>query len=239
MTGIIDFHSHVLPGIDDGSKTVEQSIDMLKMEAEQGITHVVATPHFYPLYDTPDRFLERRYESEMRLREQMEKHPGLPKLTVGAEVYYFPGISEFDGINRLTIEKNHSILIEMPMDKWTDRMYRELEDLAVRRGLTVVVAHVDRYISPLRTHGIPKRLEQMPVLVQANAEFFLQRATSAMALRMLKQGQIHVLGSDCHNLSSRAPNLGAAVKVIEKKINPEIFKHIRKYETEILMEVEV
>lgn len=226
MTGIVDFHSHILPGIDDGSKSLEQSIAMLKKEAEQGITHVVATPHFYPRHDSPERFLKRRYEAEMRLREAMEKHPGLPELTVGAEVYFFPGISESDGVSQLTIGGKGSILIEMPMDPWTDRMYRELEDLALRRGLTPVVAHVDRYISPLRTHGIPKRLEQLPVLVQANAEFFLNRFTAPMALRMLKHGQIHLLGSDCHNLTSRAPNLGAAAKVIGTRLGPNILESL-------------
>ena len=239
MTTITDFHSHVLPGIDDGSKTVEESIAMLRAEAEQGITHVVATPHFYPRQDTPERFLKRRYEAEMRLREEMEKHPGLPKLTVGAEVYYFPGISESDAVFQLTIGKKSSILIEMPMDSWTDRMYRELEDLALRRSLTPVIAHVDRYISPLRTRGIPGRLAELPVLVQANGEFFLERRTRNMALRMLKKGQIHVLGSDCHNLRSRSPNLGRTVSLIEEKLSPEALERIRQYEAEILMEVDL
>ena len=60
MEKVIDFHSHILPGIDDGSASVEQSIAMLRMEAEQGIDHVVATPHFYPQYDTPEHFLRKR-----------------------------------------------------------------------------------------------------------------------------------------------------------------------------------
>lgn len=218
MSQVIDFHSHVLPGIDDGSKNLEQSIAMLKMEAEQGITHVVATPHFYARYDAPERFLKRRYEAEMRLREEMAKHTGLPELTVGAEVYYFSGISESDAVSQLTIGEKRSILIEMPMDSWTDRMYQELEDLVVRRGLTVLVAHVDRYIAPFRTHGIPNRLAELPVLVQANAEFFLRRSTASMALRMLKQERIHLLGSDCHNLDSRAPNLGEAMQTIQKHL---------------------
>ena len=238
MTTITDFHSHVLPGIDDGSKTVEESIAMLQAEAEQGITHVVATPHFYPRHDSPERFLKRRYEAEMRLREEMEKHPGLPKLTVGAEVYFFPGISESDAVFQLTTGKKSSILIEMPMDFWTDQMYRELEDLALRRGLTPVVAHVDRYISPFHTRRIPERLEALPVLVQANGEFFLDRRTRNMALRMLKKGQIHVLGSDCHNLRSRSPNLGPTAALIEQKLGPEALERIRHYETEILMEVD-
>lgn len=237
MNGIIDFHSHVLPGIDDGSKSVEQSIAMLRMEAEQGITHVVATPHFYPRQDSPERFLQRRYESEMRLREEMAKHPGLPELTVGAEVYYFPGISESDAVFQLTIGGKRSILLEMALPPWTERMYREVEELALRRDLTVIMAHVDRYISPFRTHGIPNRLQQMPVLVQANAEFFLRRSTASMALRMLKQGQIHLLGSDCHDLKSRPPELGKAAAVIEKKIGPEALERIRQYQEEIMMEV--
>ena len=237
MSGIIDFHSHVLSGIDDGSKTVEQSIAMLKKEAEQKITHVVATPHFYPRHDSPERFLKRRYEAEMRLREEMAKHPGLPELTVGAEVYYFPGISESDAVFQLTIDGKRSILLEMAHAPWTERMYEEMEDLVLRRGLTVIVAHVDRYISPFRTHGIPNRLAQLPVLVQANAEFFLKRSTASMALRMLKQGQIHLLGSDCHDLSTRAPKLGNAVAAIEKKIGPEALVHIRRYQRDVMTEV--
>lgn len=223
---MIDFHSHVLPGIDDGSRSLEESIAMLRMEAEQGITHVVATPHFYARHDSPARFLERRNEAENRLREEMAKHSGLPELIVGAEVYYFPGISESDQLYQLTIDGKSSILIEMPYADWTDHMYSELEDLAVRRGLTTIVAHVDRYISPFRTHGIPERLAQLPVLVQANAEFFLQRSTARMALRMLKHDRIQLLGSDCHNLGSRAPNLGAAAECIEKRLGTGVLDRV-------------
>ena len=71
MRRLVDFHSHILPGIDDGSKSLEMSIEMLRLEAEQGIGHVVATPHFYPQYDTPERFLERRAAAQNALREEL------------------------------------------------------------------------------------------------------------------------------------------------------------------------
>ena len=87
MNGIIDFHSHILPGIDDGSQSVEESIALLRKEAEQGVTQVIATPHFYPRYDAPEQFLKRRSEAEAALREEMSKHSGLPQLFVGAEVF--------------------------------------------------------------------------------------------------------------------------------------------------------
>ena len=68
---VTDFHSHVLPGIDDGSTDVAESIALLRMEAEQGIRHVVATPHFYPRHDSPERFLNRRARSETELRREI------------------------------------------------------------------------------------------------------------------------------------------------------------------------
>lgn len=218
---MIDFHSHVLPGIDDGSSSLEESLAMLKMEKEQGITHVVATPHFYAQQDRLEAFLERRMEAEKKLRAAMENHPGIPRLSIGAEVHFFRGMSDCEAITKLTIAGKQCILIEMPQVPWTDEMYRELWEIRENFGVTPVIAHVDRYISPIKTHGIPKRLKQLPVLVQANASFFQDRKTRAMALKMLKKGQIHLLGSDCHNLSKRPPQLGLVVELIQNTMGQE------------------
>lgn len=223
-----DFHSHILPGVDDGSKSVEESLEMLRAMAQQGITHVVATPHFYPQQDTPECFLKRRAEAEAALREAMAGEKDLPELSIGAEVYYFRGISDSEAIKALAVDKKRCILIEMPGLPWTEIMYRELENLYVKRGLIPVIAHLDRYIGPFRTHGIPKRLAALPVLVQANADFFLDRSTSAMALRMLKKGRIQLLGSDCHNMKSRKPNLGEALALIQRKLGQDAIAAIRE-----------
>ena len=153
---ITDFHSHVLPGIDDGSRSVAESIAMLQAEAEQGITHVIATPHFYAHRTTPERFLEKRNQAEMRLREEMEKYPGLPRLGVGAEIYFFNGISDCDAINLLTIGGNRCILLEMGDPPWGDSAYREMMQIWQKQGLTPVIAHVDRYIGPWRDYGISR-----------------------------------------------------------------------------------
>lgn len=234
MSGIVDFHSHILPSIDDGSASLEESIALLRLEAEQGIEHVVATPHFYPQYDNPEHFLRKRAEAEAALRQEMQKHSGLPKLSVGAEVYFFHGISESDAITELTIDKKQCILIEMVMPPWTDSMYRELEGLYTKRGLVPIVAHLDRYIGRFHTHGIPERLAELPVLVQANAEFFTERSTASMALRMLKKNRVHLLGSDCHNLTDRKPDLGAALKVIQKRLGDASLDEIRKSQRFVL-----
>lgn len=214
MSGFIDFHSHVLPGIDDGSASLEESIGMLRRMAGQGITHVVATPHFYANYDNPEKFLKRRNEAEDRLREEMSKHSGLPELSVGAEVYFFSGISDCDALLQLTIAQKGCIMLEMKSSPWDTYALREVEGINSKLGLTPIIAHVDRYIRPFRTYGIPEQLQQLPVLVQANASFFLNRSTGNMAMRMLKKGQIHLLGSDCHDLEQRPPRLGEAISHI-------------------------
>lgn len=231
---ITDFHSHILPGIDDGSASVDESIAMLRMASEQGITHVVATPHFYPRHDSPERFLARRDRAEAMLREEMAKYDNLPQLSVGAEVYFFQRISDSDEIKALTIDNSGCILLEMPGSPWTDIMYHEMEQLRVKQGLIPVIAHIDRYIRPMRNYGIPDRLSDLPVLVQANASFFLRVSTRATALRMLRNRQIHLLGSDCHNMTNRKPNLGVAVTTIQRKLGSDAITWIRYNETSVL-----
>ena len=231
---IVDFHSHVLPGIDDGSKSVEESISMLRMEMSQGIRRVVATPHFYARYDDPEKFLTRREDAVSKLLSAMEGEPMMPKLSVGAEVYYFQGISDCDVLHQLTIDKKKYILVEMPHVPWTDRMYRELQDIHYKLGLIPIIAHVDRYMKPFQTFGIPERLAELPVLVQANADFFLRPMTRGLALRLLRDGAIHLLGSDCHNLTTRVPNLDRALQIIQKRLGTQAIEHIQACADEVL-----
>lgn len=225
---LIDMHTHVLPGIDDGSASVAESIAMLRQEAKQNIGCVLATPHFYARYDKPETFFARREAAMEALMKEMANHPDLPEVRLGAEVYYFPGMSDSNVLQRLAIDGKRCILIEMPMGPWTDRMYQELVDIRAKQDLIPVVAHIDRYISPLRTFGIPRRLEKLPVLVQANASFFLRRSTANMALRMLRSNQIHLLGSDCHNMEKRPPCLGEAEELIRQRLGDAALEQIRE-----------
>lgn len=234
MSMLMDFHSHILPGVDDGSASVEQSVAMLQIEASQGISHVVATPHFYPRYDSPEHFLQKRDQAESLLRKELEKYPGLPQVTVGAEVYYFHGMSESEFLPQLTIGGNDCILIEMPHSPWSEQMYRELAAIWERRRILPIIAHIDRYIGPFRNHKIPQRLSELPVYVQANADFFLERSTAGMAMRMLKTDQIQLIGSDCHNTDSRKPNMGEAVKRIQRKLGNDVLEAVRGYERKVL-----
>ena len=231
---LTDFHSHILPGMDDGSKSVKESLAMLGLLGGQGVGSVVATPHFYPRYDGPDAFLSRRDAALAQLRSAMEGREDLPEIYTGAEVYYFPGMSESEVLHRMTMGQSPFVMVEMPMGSWTSQMYRELEEIYVKQKLVPVIAHVDRYIRPLASHGIPEQLAQLPVVVQANAEFFLRRSTARFALRLLREGKIHILGSDCHNLTDRAPKLGEAADVIRRRLGEDMMEQLRVRGEEIL-----
>lgn len=229
-----DFHSHILPGIDDGSSSVEMSLCMLQRLAEQGITRVVATPHFYPHRDRPELFLARRAQSMAQLQQAMEGYTGLPQVILGAEVYYFPGISRSEILPRLAIGDTGCILIEMPHAHWSEDMYAELENIRLQHGLIPVIAHVDRYMTPMRQHGIPERLAQLEVLVQANGSFFLHRRVRRLAMKLLQADRIHLLGSDCHDLTHRGPNLDRAVDAIRQALGEAPIERLRQHEKQIL-----
>lgn len=231
---MVDFHSHILPGIDDGSRSVEMSVAMLEEMARQGIDCVVATPHFYPHKDRPERFLERREKAAIALQQAIADRTDLPRILLGAEVYYFPGISNSEALPALTIQGTDCILIEMPHTAWTEDMYRELENIRIRHDLLPVIAHIDRYITPLRQHKIPERLSQMDVLIQANGSFFLRPGTRRLAMKLLRADRIHLLGSDCHNMQERAPNLAQAAQVIRQTLGDAPLDRIDRCANEIL-----
>lgn len=234
MGKVIDFHSHILPQIDDGSESVEMSLAMLRKEAAQGINYVVATPHFYAWHDSPERFLRRRADAEARLREAMADCEDLPDICLGAEVAYYAGMSGSKELRSLCIGDSRYIMVELPTPPWYDSIYEELRAIRDRQGLIPVLAHIDRYLEPFKTKRMMRKLEELPVLVQANASFFLQRSTARVSIRLLQEGRIHLLGSDCHNLTTRPPLLGKAVAEIERRLGEDAMAWIIEHQEMVL-----
>ncbi|MCD8107753.1 MAG: capsular polysaccharide biosynthesis protein [Oscillospiraceae bacterium] len=213
---MIDFHSHILPGIDDGSKSVEESCQMLRTSFLQGVSQIVATPHFYAEDNSPKRFLERR----RRAFEKLEPHldSDMPEIFLGAEVKYFEGISRAEDVGLLKIEGTPLILIEMPFMTWNQRMVSEVVELASARRTKVIIAHVERYFRFGAERFLPEFYKN-GILIQANAESFVGGYfATRKVMNMLKDGRIDILGSDCHNMTSRPPLMGDARKEISKRI---------------------
>ncbi|MDO5392457.1 MAG: hypothetical protein Q4F24_15385 [Eubacteriales bacterium] len=228
---MIDFHSHILPGIDDGSKNIEESLAMLEMSANQGITGIALTPHFYADKDTPEQFLKRRNAAMEQLLAVRQPH--YPKMFAGAEVRYFPGMQRTEEILQLRLEETPYLLVEMPFTLWTSRMADEILELNQKKDIQVVLAHIDRYLSMQK----PKTIEMIwkcGVLLQANADSFLTWRECWRMLRLMKQGRISFLGSDCHNLTTRPPCLAQALEVIVKRLGPQVIETMKTENEQVL-----
>ncbi len=230
MGSVIDFHTHILPKLDDGSSSVEMSVAMLREELKQGINKVLLTPHFYANYDSPERFLERREKSLEMLKAAVNGMEDVSEFSVGAEVRYFDGISDCDYLEKFTIEGTKCVLVEIPSRGWNERMLLELGAIYPKRRLMPIVAHADRCVTPFRSPSVFDCLASLPVKIQVNAEYFLRMGSRREALRMLSEGKIHFLGSDCHNLTDRKPNLGSAIDYIERRLGASALAEINNNE---------
>lgn len=228
---MIDIHSHILPGVDDGSESPEMSRTILETMHAQGVETVVATPHFYAHKDTPARFLERRSKAVAR----MEYDPGCaPNILLGAEVAYFDGMSRTGELEQLQLGDSGLLLVEMPFGPWSQRMIRELCQLPLQLGLVPVLAHVERY---RRRDQLPKFIKQLmgqEIYFQCNAEAFLSVRDRRWALNMLKGGAVHFLGTDTHNLTTRAPKLDQAVALISQKLGQDVPEELWDMAKELL-----
>ena len=214
---IIDFHSHILPNIDDGSDGVETSLNMLETMINQGVDTVVATPHFYAHKDRVDSFIQKRQSSYEFLKKSLPDN--CPDILLGAEVAYFRGISSAEEVKKLTIEKTGILLLEMPFQRWNEEIIAEVKNLVNSRKFTVMIAHLDRYLDIKDNKPSLKKLLSMPVTIQLNASAFLNHKVKRKVVKLVEKQDRVVLGSDAHNMNSRPPVLGEARAFISKRCN--------------------
>lgn len=233
---MFDFHSHILPGIDDGSRNVAESLKLLRESARHGVVGMAATSHFYANENSPKEFLARREASWKRLEPQLEA--GMPDIWLGAEVHYFEGIARSEDVSLLRLEGTSLLLVEMPMSCWTPRMVDALLELNSRQDITVLLAHMERYLL-MQSPKTWKLLQEEGVRMQVNASFFWKRKTRKKALGMLKRGEIHALGSDCHNMEARPPRMGEAMEVISSRLGGDALVWMQRQERQLLAEATI
>lgn len=228
---MIDFHSHILPGMDDGSKSVEESVEMLKALSEQGITRVAATPHFYANDESVSEFLGRRQESLERLSGSLS--PQMPQIMLGAEVRYYEGLSRHENIRDLCLQGTKLLLIEMPECRWSEFAIRELTDIACGGRIIPVLAHIERCIF-LQKKEVLFRLLHNGVLMQINAEFLNGFLSRGKAVKLLKNNQVHFIGSDSHNMQSRPPDIGKAYQTVFNKLGGDFAEAFNNFIDEFI-----
>lgn len=234
--GVIDFHSHILPGIDDGSRNVETSIGMLRMCKEHGVDTMIATPHFYADSNTVERFIDSRQKAYYKV---MAENMDIPQIIMGAEVAFFAGISRAEKTDALKVEGTDIMLLEMPFVTWSDSVVQEVRDLIEKRHFHIILAHIERFLQIPGNKPYVRQILELPVTVQVNAETLLDFRQKGKMFKMFKKGQAHIIGSDCHGMHHRVPNLWMGREVLEKKLGHEFLENMDSYGTKLLKEHQI
>ncbi len=221
---MIDIHTHILPKMDDGSQSIEQSIEMLKKMCEQGIETIVATPHFDMRKESIDDFIKRRDESFESLSQNGVDTKGI---VLGVEVLYCGiGISRMEGIEKLCIGDTNYMLIELMSGSWDDSFESAMVRLMTEQNITPILAHVERYADIRKKRAAILNLQRMGMVVQVSGDYFTHRLTRRAAIKLLKHNRAQVLGSDCHNLDDRGPNMSEALEVIRNELGEAMVKRL-------------
>lgn len=225
----VDFHSHILPQMDDGAASIDESIALLKMLADSEVKKVVLTPHFYRQNEDIAHFLERRTKSYAKLCDAVKNIDGLPELVLGAEVYFYPSLSSDPDFEKLSIEGTEYILLELPFERFYDNFFSSFTSFTNRCDKKIILAHAERYLEFGNTKKDIERLMhngnitcQMNCTSIAQAGFFKMKTYSAM----ISEGMVSVIGTDTHNTSTRLPMYGKAENVIRKKCGNCAFDRI-------------
>ena len=205
-------HSHILPGADHGSESVEMSVSQLRMAREAGIDTILSTSHFYMENDNVEDFLKRRSECYKKLMSAMpDDLKNEIDIILGAEVTLYNGLDKLEGLEKLCIGDTRNILIEMPMVRWNSTVYETLENIIRNRGLNPIIAHIDRYLD----FNNAKKLIEMEVALQVNASAFEKFFICQKVMKLFKYGYAMYLGSDIHLLGPQYEQYKKAVKKLE------------------------
>lgn len=208
-----DFHTHILPAMDDGAKDADMSVGMLDMLKQQGIETVLLTPHFYADRETTASFLKRR-EAAMSALQAAGEMP--LQMVLGAEVHVMRDLAEVAGLQELRLGDSEYMLLEMPYLPLADWMIETVENVYYKLGCKPLLAHLSRYAA-YYTDADFKALVALPeVVVQVNAEDLKHRYIRKLLKTWIKRGVPVVFGSDCHSLGHRRPNFDAVVGVTSK-----------------------
>ena len=210
-----DLHSHILPGIDDGSENAKMSADMLNMLFAQGVERIAATPHFRSHRESVGSFCHRR-ENAYRELCASQSYSTIEKITLGAEVALEYGVSRLEDISWLAYGFTDYILLEFPYRPFSERMLEEINSIHYDHKLTPVIAHIDRYADIFSPNDYKKIMYLDDVIFQVNNEAFSERKPRRIVDELISYDLPFVLGSDCHNTSNRAPNFDLSRKHLKK-----------------------
>ncbi len=215
MTGRIDVHSHLLPGVDDGCASLEESLECARRMVAAGYTHSFCTPHYWPNLKTSVTTIAR-WTEELQAALDAAAIPLL--LTPGAEISLRPGLSRIAPEEVISYGLARKYVL---IDLWADELpgffepeVKWLQSL----GVTVILAHPERMKAVQSEPGLADYFQRLGVLLQGNLQCFSDEPgapTRVTVERFLREGRYFMLGSDLHNLRSLDVRLDGLRRAME------------------------
>lgn len=234
----LDIHSHILPACDDGAKDIETSIELLKMLKEQNVTHVIATPHFYPDTDSAEDFAERVYDAYNQLCA-LAKGAELPKIYLGCELHYFSGIGKSKSLKQFVIRGTNYILLELPYDSViTKTVLQDIIDIREVQGFVPILAHIERYSKSKGFKKLLKLVSDGYALAHINAGAVVSKESAKLCEKLIKGGYISYLASDAHSVNHRPPLIKPALEVITNRLGKSFANRLAIKSNRLLEEIE-
>ncbi|MBQ8657654.1 MAG: hypothetical protein IJ506_00795 [Clostridia bacterium] len=202
---MIDFHTHILPRLDDGAQDERTSLDLLQAEAAQGVTTLLFTPHYYAKIRNPEQFLDAREKAFEKIKTEI---PEKLRIRLGAEVRFETETHlSAEQFQSLSIENTRYVLVELPFEEeWSESLFERLARLASESERVPVLAHIERYEEVHKNPKILNDFVRRGWLLQVTTGSFVDKRNASLAFAMLKKGFVHCLGTDAHNLDTRAPD---------------------------------
>lgn len=236
MRGCIDIHSHILPGIDDGAGTKEISLKMLKTAYEHGTRQMIATPHFH--YRRGHALPEKIHSLVQEMQEAADSEGLDIRLYPGSELYYTHELLEtVKAGGALTMAGSDYVLLEFSPDTEPRKIRNAVYEF-LNEGYFPIIAHMERYRAFEKNIDFAGEILQMGAYFQVNAGSLMGKAgwgTKRFSRNVLKQGMIHFIGTDAHDLKERIPELQTSAEWIKKKYgSEEAADYFRNYPLMIL-----
>ena len=213
---LIEHHCHILPHIDDGSESVEMSLEMIKLMRSQGVERIIATPHFYAHREHKDikAYLAKR---QAAYDEIVQADNSNSDIMLGAEVAIENGLHSIPDIDKLRLADTNYILLELPYAGFQRWYLDEITDISYEYGFTPIIAHIHRYLDYYSKSEYEEVLK-LDAVFQINNEAFGNFKERRFVKSLIKEGYPYLFGSDAHNLSDRKPNWD----LLQKKVKADV-----------------
>lgn len=203
MINKYDIHTHILPQMDDGPKSVGESVEMLEKLKNQGINRIILTPHYYSDRESIDSFLERREKSYSMISDKI---PDGIEVHLGSEVYVSEFLFNRTDLTPLCLSDKRYILLEFPYySSFHERSLDQLRAIMYDYKVKPILAHVERYRNLIDSQGAIERLIRLGCKLQVDLSALYNLSYSRKIYRLFDNKYVSLIATDCHNMTSRPP----------------------------------